>query len=80
MPISKPFAFWASAVLALVAVQPQAMGQTYPDKTIRLIVGFPAGQASDTTARTIATKMAEILNNLSLAGQRGQHKSAALPV
>ena len=61
MQMSRTLALWGSAMLALVVLHSSAVAQTYPDKTIRLIVGFPAGQASDTTARTIAAKMGEFL-------------------
>ena len=34
-----------------------AHAQTYPTKPIKLVVGFPAGGATDTTARLIAQRM-----------------------
>ena len=36
-----------------------APAQTYPTKSIRMIVPFPAGGASDTSARIVAQKLAE---------------------
>lgn len=33
----------------------------YPDKPIRLVVGFPAGGASDVAARTVAERMSHLL-------------------
>ena len=39
----------------------QANADSYPSRPIRLIVGFPAGGASDVSARTIAGRMAELL-------------------
>lgn len=38
-----------------------AQGEPYPSRPIRLIVGFPAGGASDVAARTVAGRMAELL-------------------
>lgn len=46
------FAFSVAAVLA-----PDARAQDFPDRTIRLLVGFPAGGPSDIPARIIAEKM-----------------------
>lgn len=46
------------ATLGLTGAAPAA----YPDKPIRLIVGFPAGGASDVAARAVAAKMGALLN------------------
>lgn len=47
--------------LAMLAVLPlvfyQANAQTYPAKTVRFLVGFPAGGATDISARAIAGKL-----------------------
>ncbi len=45
--------------MALVSLASMAAGQTagYPQKPIRLVVGFPAGGASDVAARSIAEGM-----------------------
>ncbi len=45
-----------SVVLTLGAAD-AARAQTYPSKPIKLVVGFPAGGATDTTARLIAQRM-----------------------
>src|SRR5262245_17808047 len=45
-----------SAMLMLVAAD-VVQAQQYPSKPIKLIVGFPAGGATDTTARLIASRM-----------------------
>jgi tripartite-type tricarboxylate transporter receptor subunit TctC len=50
------------AALLLAACLPgAARADTYPDRPIRLIVGFPAGGASDVAARAVAAKMATLL-------------------
>lgn len=38
-----------------------ANAQSYPDKPLRLLVGFPAGSALDSAARPIAGKLSELL-------------------
>lgn len=46
--------------VALVSLTSAAIGQpsAYPERPIRLVVGFPAGGASDVAARAVAEKMA----------------------
>jgi tripartite-type tricarboxylate transporter receptor subunit TctC len=46
------------AVLALCCVAPVG-AQTYPDKPIRLVVGFGPGSGADTIARILAEKLAD---------------------
>jgi tripartite-type tricarboxylate transporter receptor subunit TctC len=52
---------YALSVLVLCAVALQAQAQEYPNRTIRLLVGFPAGGPSDVPARIIADKMQKTL-------------------
>ncbi|MDO8773302.1 MAG: tripartite tricarboxylate transporter substrate binding protein [Burkholderiaceae bacterium] len=47
------------AALALIA--PAANGQSYPDRVIKLIVGYPPGGSADVTARVIAEKLTRVL-------------------
>ena len=54
-----------SIALPLAAALPvlfgQAQAQTYPNKPIKLMVGFAAGGGTDTTARIMAPKLSELL-------------------
>jgi tripartite-type tricarboxylate transporter receptor subunit TctC len=45
------------AVAVAVGASSAAQAQPYPSKPIKLVVGFPAGGATDTTARLIASRM-----------------------
>ena len=63
--IFSTFAFRLPAWLAaLVLLAPAALAQTdaYPNKPVRLIVGFTPGSATDVTARLLAQKLNEAWN------------------
>ena len=47
--------------LSLAAITTLAFGQAYPNRTIKLVNGFPPGGSSDTVARLIAQKLSESL-------------------
>ena len=50
-----------AVVAALAAGAPEAPAQEFPDRSIRLLVGFPAGGPSDVPARLIAEQMQKAL-------------------
>ncbi len=47
------------AVIALCAAAGSALAQTYPSKSIRIVVGFPPGGGNDIIARLVGAKMQE---------------------
>ncbi len=51
----------AGAVLSLVSLGASAVAQSFPDRTITLVVPFAAGGSTDVVARVIAQKMGEDL-------------------
>ena len=57
MTLPRALAISALAVLGSGSVS----AQTYPSKTIKLIVPYSAGGATDTSARYIANKLSEVL-------------------
>lgn len=53
-------------LLSLLSVPAAAIAAqaTYPDKPVRMIVGFPAGTQMDTIARLLGQSVAETLGNV----------------
>ncbi|MBS0549436.1 MAG: tripartite tricarboxylate transporter substrate binding protein [Proteobacteria bacterium] len=57
--------------LAAVAATGIAHAQTYPDKSIRLVVAFPPGGATDVLARVLAQGMTEDLGQTVVVDNKG---------
>jgi len=57
----RKFLHLAAGAAALPAVSGIAWSQAYPTRTVRIIVPFPAGQASDTMARLMGQTLSERL-------------------
>ena len=61
-----------AALLVICAVSPSlAHAQSYPNKTIRMIVPFPAGGATDIVARLVAQKLGDAMGQQVIVDNRG---------
>jgi tripartite-type tricarboxylate transporter receptor subunit TctC len=60
----------AAGAAALAAAPRGAPAQAYPDRPVRLIVGFPPGTATDTDARLIAQSLSERLGQQFIVDNR----------
>jgi len=58
-------------VLLMLVFPSMIMAQDYPNKTIRLIVGYPPGGGNDIAARLIAPKLSEGLGQPVVVENRG---------
>jgi tripartite-type tricarboxylate transporter receptor subunit TctC len=52
--------FLVTALAAALAVPSGVCAQNFPEKTVTLVVPFPAGGATDPVARALATRMSEL--------------------
>jgi tripartite-type tricarboxylate transporter receptor subunit TctC len=64
------FLHLAAGAAALPAVSPIANAQAYPNRTVRMVVGFPPGQAIDITARLMAEWLAQRLGQTFIVENR----------
>src|SRR5262249_23545936 len=55
----RKFLYLAASAAALPAMSRVAMAQAYPARPVRIVVGFPAGGATDITARLMAQWLSE---------------------
>src|ERR1019366_8671751 len=60
----------AAGAVALPATAQFAWAQTYPSQPVRMIVGFPAGQAADSLARIVAQGLSQRLRPQFVAENR----------
>jgi len=60
-----------AAAAALIATSCTALAQTYPAKTIRLVIPFAPGGNTDIIGRTFVPKMAEIIGQQIIIDNRG---------
>lgn len=78
---------WAAALAAVGTLAlATAHSQDYPNRPIKLVVGYAAGGANDVIARVVAKRMAEILgqpvvidNRIGAGGTIGAHAVATAP-
>ncbi|SHH38167.1 Bug family tripartite tricarboxylate transporter substrate binding protein [Pollutimonas bauzanensis] len=51
--------FWIASLFLLPLIVPPAMASQYPDKPVRVLVGFPAGGSADIVARMVTGAVAK---------------------
>ena len=61
--LRRTFLHLAASTAALTAVSRIADAQAYPTRPVRIIVPFPAGQATDTVARLMGQSLSERLGH-----------------
>jgi tripartite-type tricarboxylate transporter receptor subunit TctC len=61
---------WIAAAALMLGAAAGARAADYPDHAIRMVVGFPAGGASDVAARAVAAKMGQILGQAIIVDNR----------
>ncbi|MEQ1516605.1 MAG: tripartite tricarboxylate transporter substrate binding protein, partial [Usitatibacteraceae bacterium] len=63
--MTKPWMKWiAASALLLAPVLHVAAQDKYPSRPVKIVLGFPPGQATDTVARAIAQKLTESLGQI----------------
>src|SRR5215468_7166065 len=66
---------WAGAfvasVLALLLLPTGALSQTYPDRSVRIIIAFAAGGTIDTLGRIVAQKLSDAWGQSVFVENRG---------
>ena len=68
--LSRRSAVAAGAALLAATMAPSAMADNWPDKPLRLIVGFPAGSSPDLTARALAEPLEKKLGQTIIVENR----------
>ena len=59
--IGKPLRLIAAAIAASLSAAPTASGETYPNRSITMIIPFAAGGPTDVLGRLVAQRMGEVL-------------------
>ena len=66
--------------LAVMLVRAPASAETYPDRLIKLVVGYPPGGPIDTTARILVQHLAPLLGQTVIVENRPGALAASAPV
>jgi tripartite-type tricarboxylate transporter receptor subunit TctC len=67
----RQFLQWTAGIAALPVASQFAWGETYPSRSIRMIVPFPAGGPTDIVARPFAQLLGEALKGTVIIDNRG---------
>jgi hypothetical protein len=59
----------AAVVAAVLASTTPAFAQSYPDRSVRIIIAFAAGGTIDTLGRIVAQKLSEFLGPIGVRGE-----------
>ena len=60
-----------AACVALLAITGAASAQTYPSQTVKMVVPFPAGGATDIMARIVSERLSDLLGSRIVVENRG---------
>jgi tripartite-type tricarboxylate transporter receptor subunit TctC len=61
MPLARTAAMTTAVALAIAVIPAAAVSQTFPDRPIKLLIGFTAGSSADVSARIVAEEMGKPL-------------------
>ena len=61
MPMVMPLALRIPAALAVLLVVAPASAQDYPNRPVRIVIGFGPGSVADTAARVLGNRMSQTL-------------------
>ncbi len=67
-------------LLLAVALPLAAFAQDYPNRPVRMLVGYPAGGGMDAIARVVAAKLSESLGQPLVVENPRPRKSSSSPV
>ena len=59
--MKKSIALAASAIAAAMLIAPSTLAQDYPNRPVRILLGFPAGSSVDIVARVVGARMSQTL-------------------
>jgi tripartite-type tricarboxylate transporter receptor subunit TctC len=66
----RSFIVAACAAAAALAASPAALAQPYPNRPVKMLVGFPPGGSTDLAARVVASKLSQALGQTFIVENR----------